>query len=107
MLLCNTDCIPVCDFCRHYNFNANRRGTYVEKGFCRYYGKKKDPGDMCKNFWCFKAIPSIQKRIEKKHQLMNDYTIAYRVWKEWAKKTLEWSFEGYLENKLRKLKTKH
>lgn len=30
--LCNPSCIPVCDFCKHYNFNGNELGCYTRDG---------------------------------------------------------------------------
>ncbi len=60
---CDTRWPAVCDFCRHYQFNGEpeeRRGKiiqiYVDKGFCEFHQKRKDPGEGegCDDFYCFK-----------------------------------------------------
>lgn len=41
-----------CDFCRHYDFNADEEGRYVDKGYCRFHGKPMHPGGDCDDFHC-------------------------------------------------------
>lgn len=40
---CHEDCIPACDFCIYFT---------VEKKWCSYNRKKKEPQDMCEYFYC-------------------------------------------------------
>lgn len=49
---CN-ECLnePVCDFCKHYNFNG-KGGIYVGNGFCTLHQKQIDPEGGCNNFHC-------------------------------------------------------
>ena len=41
-----------CDFCKHYNFNGDRKGRYLYIGYCSLYKKKSEPWDGCKRFYC-------------------------------------------------------
>jgi len=59
MKRCSDDCIPVCDFCSHYNFNADKNGMYTGRGWCRLLHKRKEPESRCKRFRCFNTL-SIQ-----------------------------------------------
>jgi hypothetical protein len=52
MKKCNEDCIPVCDFCLYYEFNADDEGAYTGDGWCSYNKKAVEPYDMCKYFYC-------------------------------------------------------
>lgn len=47
-------CIPVCDFCVHYNFNANERGEYTGNGRCEHpdHPRPMFPSDFCGDFRC-------------------------------------------------------
>lgn len=53
MRKCNDECYPLCDFCKHYNFNGDENGAYTENGFCTFHNQKKDPSDFCEDFYCF------------------------------------------------------
>lgn len=43
---------PVCDFCRHYNFNGNETGAYTGDGFCCLRQKPMEPEGGCDQFHC-------------------------------------------------------
>ena len=61
---CSEGCIElaVCDFCKYYNFNGNKNGTYIELGYCTLYKTKKHPeSDICKRFYC-KEIDNPSKK---------------------------------------------
>lgn len=47
---CDPEYYAVCDFCKHYDFNANADGSYVGDGWCRFSKERKDPGEGCENF---------------------------------------------------------
>lgn len=51
----NTACLPLCDFCRHYNFNAGKTGGYTGHGYCRLHHKRISPEGWCRYFFCFMA----------------------------------------------------
>jgi len=44
----------VCDFCFYYNFNPDKFGAYLDKGYCRKHKVAKDPedGEKCNDFNC-------------------------------------------------------
>ena len=55
MIFCD-NCSPpeylVCDFCKHYNFNAED-GFYVDKGMCTKRNERREPHDgICDDFIC-------------------------------------------------------
>lgn len=58
MVFCD-DCVgeggACCDFCAHYNFNADSQGRYTGDGYCRLLGEPSDPGEVCDNFHCEKV----------------------------------------------------
>lgn len=52
---CST-CSPeltCCDFCKHYDFNADDQGSYTGNGWCKLHLKNQDPGDVCDDYYCF------------------------------------------------------
>ncbi len=54
---CSFDCAftgPVCDFCKHYNFNGDSLGRYTGEGYCKLTMKQMDPeqGSNCNDFYC-------------------------------------------------------
>ena len=51
--LCDLDCIPLCDFCKYYNFNGDDEGCYTEDGWCTLHNKPSEPIDECEDFYCF------------------------------------------------------
>lgn len=53
MKKCDESCYPACDFCRFYNFNANRGGVYCGDGYCVLHEKSREPGHQCNDFICF------------------------------------------------------
>jgi hypothetical protein len=46
-------CIPICDFCRFYNFNAEQ-GAYTGDGRCGHpeHPRPSEPFDGCADFEC-------------------------------------------------------
>ena len=61
MRKCNDKCYPLCDFCKHYQFNGDdliRNGKtfkgaiYTGKGFCTFHHRRQEPQDQCDNFHC-------------------------------------------------------
>ena len=53
---CSEFCNACCDFCGHYNFNPGFDGEYLDNGFCKLFKVKKDPGNWCEDFKCFKLF---------------------------------------------------
>lgn len=51
--LCCPECIPLCDFCDHYNFNADEKGRYTGNGWCTLRNEPSEPYDYCEDFYCF------------------------------------------------------
>lgn len=55
-------CDPICDFCKHYEFNADANGDYAGNGWCRLHKRLSDPADGCDDFYCFRiqaiAVPT-------------------------------------------------
>lgn len=60
MRICSNDYYPICDFCKHYNFNGEdildengeikaKGAIYTENGFCTFHSQKKHPADGCKD----------------------------------------------------------
>ena len=45
---------PICDFCKHYDFNGDATGAYTGDGFCNLHKRESDPIDACDDFFCFK-----------------------------------------------------
>ena len=64
MKLCSDipyECYPICDFCKHYNFNGEETGSkhdpvYVDKGCCKLHFMREDPGGGCEYFYCRRII---------------------------------------------------
>jgi len=59
--LCSTKhgtCYPICDFCKHYDFNGEEYPdgaiVYVGKGYCNKHNKQSDPDDGCNHYVCFR-----------------------------------------------------
>lgn len=53
-------CIPqmnVCDFCKFYDFNGDKEGRYIERGYCRFHKEAREPGDGCDDFVCTHVKP--------------------------------------------------
>jgi len=65
MKLCSDECYPICDFCKHYDFNPGSRGEYVNKGYCRFHKKNQDPLGECDDFECGMEKMTTQKWIKK------------------------------------------
>lgn len=53
--LCRAGCIPLCDFCNHYNFNGDEQGRYTEDGRCTLHDEASEPYYYCEDFYCFLA----------------------------------------------------
>ena len=54
---CSDECKdigPVCDFCRHYDFNGDGNGAYTGDGRCNLHGEYHDPWFGCEDFICFR-----------------------------------------------------
>ena len=43
MKKCDEKCFAACDFCRFYNFNADRSGAYCSDGYCVLHEKDRRP----------------------------------------------------------------
>lgn len=56
MKTCAEDCIPACDFCRHYDFNGDEEGRYIGEGICNLHNIGRHPGEECEDFHC-RAVP--------------------------------------------------
>lgn len=58
MKLCYSDCVPLCDNCRMFNYNGYGKvgeysnAIYVGNGYCVFHEKKVDPEDECFFFIC-------------------------------------------------------
>ena len=52
MKTCGPNCCPICDFCIHYDFNADKQGRYTGNGWCRLHERNNEPYDECKDFHC-------------------------------------------------------
>jgi hypothetical protein len=48
---CRED-IVCCDFCRMFNYNGNKEGTYLGNGYCVYHETSCEPLDVCNDFVC-------------------------------------------------------
>jgi len=55
MITCGSNCTIVCDFCIHYDFNADEQGRYQDKGYCNYWELPAEPYDECDEFHCFRV----------------------------------------------------
>jgi len=54
--LCEPGCTPLCDFCKHYNFNGDKLGRYTGNGRCILHDEPSEPYDYCEeDFYCFLA----------------------------------------------------
>lgn len=44
--------VPLCDFCKHYNFNAAPDGAYTGDGRCEHpaHPRPSEPYDCCEDF---------------------------------------------------------
>lgn len=68
MILCK-DCDPIavcCDFCKHYDFNANAKGQYTGDGHCRLHNEPADPGEVCDDFHCENVKQKKKRQFTKK-----------------------------------------
>lgn len=54
-VLCDEGCIPLCDFCKHYNFNGDELGCYTGNGQCILHNEPAEPCYYCDDFYCFLA----------------------------------------------------
>lgn len=47
-------CTPICNHCRHYNFNGDEAGAYVNDGRCDHpdHPHASEPHDNCPDFSC-------------------------------------------------------
>ena len=45
-------CYPLCDFCKSYDSNLDRKGCYVKLGYCNFHKKQIDPDKECDDFVC-------------------------------------------------------
>ena len=47
----------ICDFCINYNFNGDKNGVYLGKGYCKLTGEPQEPqhGHGCKEFICMRV----------------------------------------------------
>ena len=52
MKLCCSECDPLCDFCKHYKFNPDSEGRYVDNGYCTLRCMPQDPLGDCDGFEC-------------------------------------------------------
>lgn len=55
MILCSNCEHPICDFCKHYDFNADDDGRYTGDGWCRFHSIKCEPYHECSDFHCIDA----------------------------------------------------
>ena len=55
MKTCGKGCYPVCDFCKHYDFNPGPEGQYTNNGYCRFHKREQDPVGECEDFECVRA----------------------------------------------------
>ena len=82
---CNKECKevgPICDFCRFYNFNADKYGVYLNKGYCTKLEKRKEPEDGCKHFICF-HYKLIKSALAREMRISDAYSNWYkRNWKK-------------------------
>lgn len=53
-VLTKSKCTPICDTCRHYNFNGDKAGAYTGKGRCEHpdHPGPKEPEAACPDFDC-------------------------------------------------------
>lgn len=68
MILCK-DCDPracCCDFCKHYDFNADDKGRYTGDGFCKLHQINSDPANECDDFHCEHAKNKNPKKTKSK-----------------------------------------
>ncbi len=75
---CNKECKevgPICDFCRFYNFNSDKYGIYIGKGYCVRLENRKEPEDGCKYFICmnYKKNNSSMKLELRQTDIICDY----------------------------------
>lgn len=49
---CNEYCVPLCDFCQHYDFNGDSKNRYTGDGFCNLHKTSRDPDEECNKFFC-------------------------------------------------------
>jgi len=56
MKLCHEDCIPVCDFCKHYIDDGEGSNTFEAEGLCVVKNKRVDASESCQDdFECFRT----------------------------------------------------
>ena len=60
---CSEDCIPLCDFCKHYNINGDEEGCYTGDGWCTLHDEPAEPYHDCEDFYCF----LVDKKKEKEN----------------------------------------
>jgi hypothetical protein len=53
---CTDECSrhSACDFCRLFNYNGDKDGTYLGLGYCVFHERPTDPGSYCEDFICTK-----------------------------------------------------
>lgn len=49
---CEPEVGPVCDFCKHFDFNGDATGAYTGDGWCRLHKEPRDPASGCDDFHC-------------------------------------------------------
>jgi heat shock protein HslJ len=48
-------CYPICDSCKHYEFNGDEKGRYTGNGYCNKHQEQMSPERYCDDFHCSKA----------------------------------------------------
>ena len=65
MKLCK-NCEPIaccCDFCKYYDFNADKQGMYTGDGYCRKHKRQADPAEVCDDFHCIELVKKKRKKL--------------------------------------------
>ena len=68
MILCK-DCDPMatcCDFCKHFDFNADAKGHYTGDGYCRKHHIPTEPDSECDDFHCEHVKEKKKRKPNKK-----------------------------------------
>jgi len=62
---CHPNC-NCCDFCKHFDFNADDLGQYTGNGWCNLNERRTEPWDDCGDFHCSEAVDfaDILKRLD-------------------------------------------
>lgn len=64
-VFCNTDCLPICDFCIYYKDAGHGTDKFHGEGICLKHNTETDACSMCEDFHCFNVRNEEYHRVKE------------------------------------------